>query len=93
MFPHFFVNRLIPAKLMRDWMDLFVAGQPQYFVQEPDTEQGEADEEKYQVQLDELRHQLLNETDFEEYKVITLLRVIRKVLTPGVAVVEILIVV
>lgn len=61
---------------MRDWMDLFIAGQPQYVVQEIDTEQGELDEERPHEQLNELRHQLLNETDFEEYKVNTLLKVI-----------------
>ena len=56
----------MPAKLVRDWMELFVAGKPLHDVEE--TTSLLADNALEPVLADD-RHQLLNEADFTEYQV------------------------
>ncbi len=63
--------RLVPSKLIREWRTLLVAGEPLYDRPIASSE-GEEDEDSfpsaYQL-LEHERKQLLNETDFNEYRV------------------------
>lgn len=60
-----YFNRLVPAKLMRDWTALFISGKPLY-EQAPPPESTEPSPEQI---LEEERQALLDEGDFSEYKV------------------------
>ncbi|XP_062579929.1 sperm flagellar protein 2-like isoform X2 [Saccostrea cucullata] len=60
-------EKLVPAKLMRDWKSLFVSGKPLY-EQAPPPESTEPSPEQI---LEEERQALLDEGDFTEYKTMT----------------------
>ena len=63
--------RLLPEKLMREWCTLFTAGQPLYetvVVPADDTEKQKPTAEEL---LEDERKLLLDESDFNEYRVIT----------------------
>ncbi|BFZ00141.1 hypothetical protein BsWGS_03180 [Bradybaena similaris] len=59
-------NKLVPAKLMRDWKLLFVKGQPLFEHEEP-----EVNELSAQIVLEEERQNLLDDADFMEYRSLT----------------------
>ncbi|XP_052685294.1 sperm flagellar protein 2-like isoform X3 [Crassostrea angulata] len=60
-------EKLVPAKLMRDWTALFISGKPLY-EQAPPPESTEPSPEQI---LEEERQALLDEGDFSEYKTMT----------------------
>nr|XP_020651331.1 sperm flagellar protein 2-like [Pogona vitticeps] len=60
-------NNLIPAKLMRDWKELFLKGKPIYEQAEIDPLPADPTPEQL-VELDKMN--LLDEKDYEEYKVL-----------------------
>ncbi|XP_048761563.2 sperm flagellar protein 2-like isoform X3 [Ostrea edulis] len=60
-------EKLVPAKLMREWKSLFIAGKPLY-EQAPPPESTEPSPEQI---LEEERQALLDEGDFGEYKTMT----------------------
>jgi len=60
--------RLVPAKLFRDWTELFISGQPLFDSQDVLTEPGIISEEQM---LADHRNQVLADSDFNEYRVRT----------------------
>ncbi len=58
--------RLLPAKLIREWMALFVEGKPLYTVAEQNAESAELTVDQV---LEEEKQQLLDDVDFTEYRV------------------------
>ena len=64
------ILRLVPTKLLRDWMELFVAGKPLYDEHDELTEAGIQSDEQM---LPDIRHQVLADNDFVEYRVSSVL--------------------
>ena len=56
---------MVPDKLMREWTSLFVAGQPLY----AEAPVGEEPDPSVQTVMEEERNKLLDEGDFNEYRV------------------------
>jgi len=61
-------HRLVPAKLMRDWAELFVSGQPLHDEEET-TSSLLADSATMDLVLADEKHRLLSDADFNEYRV------------------------
>lgn len=60
------ISRLVPAKLYREWKDLFLCGLPLYEVEEAELSPEELEKER---EIAAEKERLLDEGDFMEYKV------------------------
>ncbi len=63
-----YVVRLLPAKVVREWTSLFVSGKPLY-TEEPAEATSSSQEPSPEQLLEEERQLLLDEGDFDEYRV------------------------